>query len=162
MREKLVKMDGGKNFNFVFSISRQEILQDQRGMQFMMMVITAFIGLIFIFFTAALLAMQQLSMQEADLKAYGVLQTLGASQKQIRGVLFKQISFYFLIPLVVGIIHTFFGIHAFLEMMMGVMGSGLSSGLRAALVMGGTVCVIYTLYFIVTYTMLRRGIEKMQ
>lgn len=162
LREKLEKIDDGKNFNFVFSISRQEILQDQKGMQFMMMVITAFIGLIFIFFTAALLAMQQLSMQEADLKAYGVLQTLGASEKQIRGVLFKQISFYFLIPLVVGIIHTFFGIHAFLEMMMGVMGSGLFSSLRAALVMGGTVCVIYTLYFIVTYTMLRRGIEKMQ
>lgn len=120
--------------------------------------VSLYIGIVFILAGASVLAISQLSEASDNRSRFELLSKLGASGNMLSGSLLKQISFYFLLPLVLAIVHSFVAILAMSDIIyavgdINIMASCLGSGLLIAALYGG--------YFLMTYFsarhMLMRG-----
>ena len=69
-----------------------------------------YLGIIFLISSAALLALKELSESTDNIMRYSVLRKIGASNKQLNKALFRQIAIFFILPLLIAIIHSIFGI----------------------------------------------------
>lgn len=110
--------------------------------------ISLYIGIVFILASASILAISQLSEASENRSRYGLLSKLGASGKMLDGSLFKQITLYFALPLVLAIVHSIVAIIVISDVVyaigeINIMASCLASGLLVAALYGG--------YFLMTY-----------
>ena len=123
------------------------------GMQAIATFVGFYLGIIFLISSAAILALKQLS------EKYAALRRLGASNKMLNRALFVQIAIFFLAPLLVGIIHSIFGI-MFASSIIEIFGS---DGLLASIPMTVSMIVlIYGGYFLLTYISSKRIISEKQ
>lgn len=154
MIDKIPKSAG---FNFHVR-SRRLTLQGIMTTGFISTVSAAFVGVLFTFFTAAVLSVHELGREEDERRAMRTLSSLGASRAMMKRTLMKRIAIIFFLPFFVAIMHTYFGIRAFRDVL-ALLTYGESSVLSASVVMTAILLVIYIGYFIATYTVATRQIE---
>lgn len=119
----------------------------------------AYLGIVFLCAALTILAIQQLSDSTKHKKRYEILNQLGLSKKETKKVVFKQLSIYYLCPLIISV-----GLSAAIGFFAGerfVYFTGVESspvGFYGLSVL--CFLVVYTTYFIVTYIGFTRNIEK--
>ena len=129
------------------------------GMQAIATFVGFYLGTIFLISSAAILALKQLSESSDNTEKYAALRRLGASNKMLNRALFVQIAIFFLAPLLIGIIHSIFGI-MFASSIIEIFGS---DGLLASIPMTVSMIVlIYGGYFLLTYISSKRIISEKQ
>lgn len=133
------------------------IYESATGLAVIITFVVLYLGIIFLISGAALLALKALS-ESTDSKArYEILQKVGADEKMIHRALLEQLLIFFLLPLLVAVVHSLFGMR-FIRFMLSVFNQGdmlASVGVTAAILL-----VIYGGYFLATYYGSRRIIEE--
>lgn len=140
-----MKWEEGININ---GITRQLAYDSSVGLSAIMTYLTVYISIIFLITSAAILALQQLTESEDNRSRYQLLRKLGVDEKVINKTLFTQIAIYFIMPLLLAIIHGVVGIYVANRIIV-VFGkiNVLASIIFTALVF----ILIYGAYFIGTY-----------
>ena len=129
------------------------------GMQAIATFVGFYLGIIFLISSAAILALKQLSESSDNTEKYAALRRLGASNKMLNRALFVQIAIFFLAPLLIGVIHSIFGI-MFASSIIEIFGS---DGLLASIPLTVSMIVlIYGGYFLLTYISSKRIISEKQ
>ena len=106
------------------------------------------------------LALKQLAQCSDSRPRYDILRKLGISERELRRSLFIQTAVFFLLPLVLALIHSIFGLQ-FCSLLLSMMGveSMLGSMIPTILLLVG----IYGSYFLITYlcsrSILSEGME---
>ncbi|GAA0706293.1 ABC transporter permease [Paraclostridium ghonii] len=107
-----------------------------------------YVGLVFLISSGAILALRELSESADSKERYITLRRIGIDEKMINKSLFIQIAIFFGCPLLLGIIHSIFGIQV-ANIMLESFGR---DGLMKSIIMTSIFIVaIYGGYFIVTY-----------
>lgn len=118
------------------------------GLGAMVTFIGLYLGIIFLISSAAILALKELSESSDNKSRYKTLRNLGASEKMINKALFRQISIFFLFPLIIAVIHSIFGI-MFSNYILEVFGN---EKLLSSIIMTSVFLIfIYGGYFLLTY-----------
>lgn len=151
--------EGSPNVGFsFFHESRRQTFQNTMTTGFIATMTSAFVGVLFTFFTAAVLSVHELGREDDERRAMRTLSSLGASRSMMKRTLMRRIAIIFFLPFLVALMHTYFGIRAFRDIL-ALMTYGETSVLRASVVMTAILLVIYIGYFIATYTVVMRQIE---
>ncbi|QIK57160.1 FtsX-like permease family protein [Erysipelothrix sp. HDW6A] len=148
-KDKLVH-DNNLDENSDLVLSAQEMLDQMSGVELTLAYISIYLGPVFLITCAVILALQQLSEATDNKKRYKVLSDLGVDSKLIKSSVLKQISVYFLIPLSIGLLHSYVGVKA-------VAGSFTAAYKESIISFAPTVTIlvfvlgIYMVYFWITY-----------
>ena len=140
VREKGIDLDGS---------SRISIVESSKGLATIIIFIAIYLGIIFLIASSAILALKQLTESSDNKQRYTILRKIGCDEKMINQALFRQIFIFFMMPLILAMIHSIFGIK-FILSMLEVLASPdelLPSIIVTAIIIG----VIYGLYFLATY-----------
>ena len=140
LNEKDITIDG---------MTKIAIIESSLGVSTIVLFIAIYLGIIFLIASSAILALKQLTESSDNKQRYAILRKIGADEKMINGALFKQIGIFFLMPLILAIIHSIFGIQ-FVMTMMSVLADAkelLPSAIATSVIIG----VIYGAYFMATY-----------
>lgn len=107
--------------------------------------------------SVALLALKELANNTDSIGRYDVLRRIGADEKMINASLFKQGFIFFMMPLVIALIHCIFGIEFSNKIFVA---SNSNLNMCTVLVVFAWIIVIYVTYFIVTYLNSKRIIKR--
>ena len=125
------------------------IIESSKGVAAVVVFIAIYLGIIFLIASSAILALKQLTESSDNKQRYNVLRKIGCDEKMINKALFRQIAIFFMLPLILAIIHSIFGIQ-FAMKLMAVMAKPeelLPSIIVTTIVIG----IVYGLYFMATY-----------
>lgn len=150
-----------QNYNIEISLAnvqtKGERMSQTKSFYTIMSFLAFYVALIFVMATATLLAIQQLSDSEKYKYRYELLKKLGVDELQINRTIFKQLLFYFAIPMVLpviisipitlGISHIF-TVAVTMEEILKNIGIGL-----------GMLILVYGIYFIATDVQFDRNIN---
>ena len=129
--------------------SKITIIEASVGIATIVVFIAIYLGIIFLIASSAILALKQLTESTDNKQRYLILRKIGCDEKMIHQALFRQIAIFFMLPLVLAIIHSTFGIQFVLTMMSTLASSEqlLPSVIATVVIIG----VVYGLYFLATY-----------
>ena len=118
------------------------------GLSAMVTFIGLYLGIIFLISSAAILALKELSESSDNRERFRMIRKIGASEKLINKALFRQIAVTFILPLILALIHSIFGI-IFTVKVLEVFGTDelLTSIIVTAIIL----VFIYGGYFLITY-----------
>ena len=155
-KEQKLKIDDkisnlNKTFNKTHLVSyntKLDMLESSIGLGALVTFIGLYLGIIFLISSAAILALKELSESTDNKERYKMIRKLGADEKMINKALFNQIFIFFMIPLLLAIVHSIFGIK-FANKILRTMGiSGLTSSITMTFIF---LVLIYGGYFLLTY-----------
>lgn len=117
-----------------------------------------YIGIIFLMSGAAILALKELSESADNLGRFKVLKKLGADDKLIKGSIFKQTLLFFIVPLLLAVVHSIFGMIFSCKVFDMLIGTEyvVQSLCMTALIL----VVIYGGYFVLTYISCKNMIKE--
>ena len=117
-----------------------------------------YLGVIFLISSAAILALKELSESSDNIQRYEILRKIGTDEKIINKALFKQIVIFFIMPLMLAIVHSIFGIKFANIILEGI---SQTEGLLPSIIMTAIfILIIYGGYFIATYFQSKSIIKK--
>ena len=90
--------------------TKLSIYEGSIGLGAMVTFIGLYLGIIFLISSAAILALKELSESTDNNERFQMLRKIGTDEKLINRALFRQIAIFFAFPLVLALIHSFFGI----------------------------------------------------
>ena len=125
------------------------LIESSKGLSSIIIFIAIYLGIIFLIASSAILALKQLTESSDNKQRYTILRKIGCDEKMINQALFRQIFIFFMLPLVLAIIHSVFGIQFILSMMAAL--SSPEELLPSIIVTAIVIGVIYGLYFLATY-----------
>ena len=130
-------------------LTKIAIIESSVGIATLVVFIAIYLGIIFLIASSAILALKQLTESSDNRQRYIILRKIGCDEKMINQALFRQIGIFFILPLILAIIHSIFGIQFALSMMSGLASTEqlLPSVVATVLIIG----VIYGMYFLATY-----------
>lgn len=136
--------------NYIYPVinSKLEIAEVSTGLGALVTFIGLYLGIVFLISCAAILALKEMSESADNRERYYMLRKLGVDEKMIHRALFRQIGSFFLIPLILAVIHSIFGLQfcrAILETF------GDEQLWISTLMTGGLIVIIYGGYFGITY-----------
>lgn len=137
--------------------SKTQLYDAATGVGAIVTFIGLYLGIIFLISSAAILALKELSESSDNKERYQVLRKIGANDDMINKSLFKQIGIFFLVPLILAIIHSIFGIKC-ANLMLSAFGKNdmlMSISMTAVFIV-----VIYGGYFLLTYLSSKRIIRE--
>ena len=140
INEKGIDLDGS---------SKISITESSKGLSTIIIFIAIYLGVVFLIASSAILALKQLTESSDNKQRYTILRKIGCDEKMINQALFRQIFIFFMMPLLLAMIHSIFGIK-FILSMLEVLASPdelLPSIIVTAVIIGA----IYGLYFLATY-----------
>lgn len=146
------------NINFGNLQTKGNKINQSNSFYSMISFLSFYVALVFAMTAATLLAIQQLSDSEKYKYEYELLKKLGTSDTQINKTIFKQLLFYFGLPLLIPIL-----ISIPVALDIGVIFSiGVTEAeiLKNILFMIGIFILIYGIYFLATYIQFSRNIEE--
>lgn len=152
---KAVESSGNDN---IFSVTERDIVASSQGIGAMVAYIGIYLGIIFVITSAAVLAIQQLSETSDNIVRYNLLRKIGVDNKIINKSLFKQIAIYFMLPLVIAIIHSVVGLKISSDIV-STLGGGSSLG-NLILISSIFIFIVYGGYFIATYFNAKRTVNN--
>ncbi len=125
------------------------LIESSVGLSTMIIFIAIYLGIIFLIASSAILALKQLTESSDNKQRYTILRKIGCDEKMINKSLFRQIGIFFILPLILAIIHSIFGIQFIMTMMEGLAKSSdlLPSVISTVVIIGA----IYGAYFLATY-----------
>ncbi len=125
------------------------LVESSVGVATIITFIAIYLGIIFLIASAAILALKQLTESSDNKQRYTILRKIGCDEKMINKALFRQIAIFFVLPLLLAIIHSIFGIQFAMTMMEGLAKSEdlLPSIISTVIIIG----IIYGAYFLATY-----------
>lgn len=143
-----IQKKGEGKQGFTNYVSRAQVYANAVMNKAMLAFIEIYLGIVFMITCAAILAIQQLTEAADNKYRYDLLEKLGADRKMLNKALFIQILCYFLFPLVLAIVHAIFGLMLVNNTlkMYGDLQIGSSIAVTAIFV-----CVMYSVYFLITY-----------
>ncbi len=131
-----------------FIVTKSLIKESSIGLTVILTFIGIYLGIIFSITSAAILAIQQLSQSSDNKERYEVLRKIGVDSKMINSSLFTQIAIYFMLPLIVAIVHSVVGLSE-LNRIISAFGN---LDLRANItIVALFIIIVYGGYFFATY-----------
>ena len=118
------------------------------GLSAMVTFIGLYLGIIFLISSAAILGLKELSESSDNKERFLILRKIGTDEKMINKALFRQIAIFFMLPLILALIHSIFGIK-FAVQVLEVFGT--EELLPSIIVTAFILVVIYGGYFLITY-----------
>lgn len=128
--------------------TKTKIYESSIGLGAMVTFVGLYMGIIFLMSSAAILALKELSESADNKEKFNMLRKIGADENMINKALFKQIFIFFMLPLLLAIIHSIFGIR-FANFLLQSM--GMTSLLSSISFTAIFIVIIYGGYFLVTY-----------
>ncbi len=150
-----------QNYNIEISLAnvqtKGERMSQTKSFYTIMSFLAFYVALIFVMATATLLAIQQLSDSEKYKYRYELLRKLGVDELQINRTIFKQILFYFAIPMVLPVIIS-------IPVILGVgqiftVAVTMEEIFKNICIMLGMFILVYGIYFIATDVQFDRNIN---
>ncbi len=125
------------------------LIEASLGLATIVTFIAIYLGIIFLIASSAILALKQLTDSSDNKQRYTILRKIGCDEEMINKSLFRQIGIFFMVPLILAIIHSIFGVQFAINVMAGLASKKdlLPSIIATIVVMG----VIYGAYFMATY-----------
>lgn len=139
-------------------MSKISIIQASVGVATIVVFIAIYLGIVFLIASSAILALKQLTESSDNKQRYIILRKIGCDEKMINQALFRQIAIFFMLPLLLAIIHSIFGIQFVMSMM-----SALASAeelLPSIIVTVIIIGIIYGAYFAATYFVSKNIIKE--
>lgn len=127
---------------------KDDVYQSSKGLSVTFTYIGIYLGIVFMIASAVILALQQLSNADENKKRYLILSKIGTDQKMINKTIFLEIAVYFILPLLLAIVHSIVGIQIVNNLMV-MLGKG--NIFVSALFTAGIIVLVYGSYFCVTY-----------
>ena len=134
------------NFNYV---TKNQLKSSSQGLGISMAYLAIYLGIIFMIASAAILAIQQLSESDDNIQRYNLLRKIGVEDHAIYQSVFRQVGIYFLVPLLLAIVHSIVGLKISM-VIVNMFGSG-NSVIQLVCISGGFIIVVYGGYFLATY-----------
>ena len=131
------------------NMTKIDLIESGNGMGNLLTFIAIYLGVIFLIASSAILALKELTENSDNQQRYLVLRKIGVDEKMINKTLFRQIGIFFLVPLVLAIIHSVFGIQFALKMM--AMRVEASELLPSVIATAAFLVAVYGGYFLATY-----------
>lgn len=144
----LVKKLSNKN-NTLSGETKISVIESSIGLSTLIVFIAIYLGIVFLIVSCAILALKQLTESSDNRQRYIILRKIGCDEAMINKALFTQIAIFFLLPLLLAIIHSIFGID-FAMSIFDTLASKeklLPSVIATIIIIG----LIYSAYFIATY-----------
>ena len=140
LTEKGIELEG---------MTKISLIESSKGLSTIIIFISIYLGIIFLIASSAILALKQLTESSDNKQRYTILRKIGCDEKMINQALFRQIFIFFMMPLLLAIIHSIFGIKFILSMLAALASPNelLPSIIVTAVIIGA----IYGLYFLATY-----------
>ena len=140
LEEKEINLEG---------TTKISIKEASKGLSTIIIFIAIYLGIVFLVASSAILALKQLTESSDNKQRYTILRKIGCDEKMINQALFRQIFIFFMMPLILAIIHSIFGIKFILSMLAALASPDelLLSIIVTAVIIGA----IYGLYFLATY-----------
>ncbi len=140
INEKEIVIDG---------MSKTTLIESSLGITTIIIFIAIYLGIIFLIASSAILALKQLTESSDNKQRYTILRKIGCDEKMINKALYQQIGIFFLMPLLLAIIHSIFGIQFALEILSGITKPQelIPSIIGTTIIIG----IIYGAYFLTTY-----------
>lgn len=144
----LVKNSKSKEFLLPSGKTKLAIKEATVGLTAMVTFIGLYLGIIFLISSAAILGLKELSESSDNKERFRMLRKIGTDEKMINKALFRQIGIFFMLPLILALIHSVFGIK-FAMVILEVFGDEqlLTSIIMTAIF----IVIIYGGYFLITY-----------
>lgn len=129
--------------------SKISIVEASVGLSTIIVFIAIYLGIIFLIASCAILALKQLTESSDNKQRYIILRKIGCDEKMINQALIRQIGIFFVLPLLLAIIHSIFGIQFAMSIFDSLASKEqlLPSVIATVIVIG----VIYGCYFLATY-----------
>jgi len=144
----LDKNPQSKEYRLPSGTTKLSIKEATVGLTAMVTFIGLYLGIIFLISSAAIIALKELSESTDNKERFKMLRKIGTDEKMINKALFKQTGIFFMLPLLLAIIHSIFGIK-FAMVILEVFGD---SELLPSIIMTAVFIVfIYGGYFLITY-----------
>ncbi len=151
LQEKLIQYRNSEDYQekgFWYYSSRDEIYASSLAMKAIISFLAIYLGIVFMVACAAILAIQQLAQASDNKERYALLRKLGAEKKMLDRALFVQILCYFLLPFILGIVHSIVGLTAVNDVMMAFERVNV---MDSVLIPALFIVFIYGVYFGLTY-----------
>ena len=148
------------NGNSAFSInSKIRIHSSAVGLNAIILFVGVYIGIIFLITGSAILSIKELSETSDNRERYAILRKLGVSKRELNKGLFSQMISFFILPLILGVIHSTVGL-MFIDNILQM--ATLNSVLNFASLFGAIafILAIYGGYFVITYFSCRNMIKE--
>lgn len=142
--------DNPKKASYVLpsGTTKLSIKEATTGLAAMVTFIGLYLGIIFLISSAAIIALKELSESSDNKERFKMLRKIGTDEKMINKALFIQILIFFMLPLVLAIIHSVFGI-TFAMQILEVFGN---EKLFPSIILTSVFIIfIYGGYFLITY-----------
>ncbi len=118
------------------------------GLSTMVTFIGLYLGIIFLISSAAILALKELSDASDNKERFRILRKIGTDEALLNKALFREIAIFFILPLILAIVHSIFGI-TFAMNILEVFGN--EELLPSIVVTAIFLIFIYGGYFLITY-----------
>lgn len=137
--------------------TKNEIRQNSSGLGALIAFVGLYIGLVFLIASSAVLALKELSESVDNIQRFQILRKLGADEGLIRRALFRQIGIFFMMPMLLALFHSIFGMMFSTQVLeiFGVEEIVVSLMMTAAILL-----VVYGGYFSITYLNSRNMISE--
>ena len=136
---------GGYWYDFA---TKSELYENAIGLTAIIAFIGLYIGIVFLIAGGAILALKSLSESVDSVPRYEMLRKIGAEEDSITGSLFVQTGIFFLLPLLLAVIHSIFGMK-FASQVLEVIGT---EGVAMSITVTSLILlVIYGGYFLITF-----------
>lgn len=141
----------------VVSLTKTALYETSVGLGAIITFIAIYLGIIFLISGAAILALKQLSDSADNKERYCMLRKIGADDRMIHKALCQQIGTFFLMPLLLAVVHSIFGIWFSNNILSGMLEDfSIWTVIATAAFLVG----VYGIYFIATYLESKRMIEE--
>ncbi len=140
------------------AVSRNEILMASVSLSAIITFLGLYIGLVFLIACGAILALKELSGSVDSVTRYEMLRKIGAEEKAITFSIFKQTGVFFLLPLLLAIVHSIFGMK-FATYVLEAFGT---KGIWGSITVTSCILLaIYGGYFLITFLSSKRIVREM-
>lgn len=129
-------------------VTKISLMEASIGLSAMVTFIGMYLGIIFLISSAVILALKELSESTDNKDKFAILRKIGTDEKLINKTLFIQIGIFFLFPLLIACIHSFFGIK-FASIVLETFGN--EAMFSSILITASIIFLIYGGYFLITY-----------
>ncbi len=136
--------------------TKNEVRDSALGNTVMVVFLVLYIGIVFVMTCAAILALRVLSDTIDSRKKYAILSRIGVTEKMQKKALFIQVLLNFLLPLLLGMVHTFFALRYIRGVLMAF---GLINVGTGAIFTAFVMLFVYGGYFLLTYSNCKRLIR---
>jgi putative ABC transport system permease protein len=140
-----------------YMVTRNVISASYAGSKAIIAYVGIYIGLVFLLTSAAVLSLQQLSEVADNRQRYLVLKKIGADDRLIDITILRQTAIYFLLPLLLAVIHSIVGLRVANDAIRSLGGINAAQNI---LITAALILMIYGAYFVATFMGSRQMIVR--